>query len=91
MNGSDNESSFEYLGNIRVNGSFDHGRKTRISKDAPSAKAFNWFWNMVQADRSDLFDKAEIWHEGSCGRCGRKLTVPKSISSGFGPECVKRN
>lgn len=31
----------------------------------------------------------EIWHEGKCGRCGRQLTVPESIESGFGPECVK--
>jgi hypothetical protein len=30
-----------------------------------------------------------VWHEGSCARCGKKLTVPESIESGFGPECVK--
>jgi hypothetical protein len=29
-----------------------------------------------------------VWHEGRCGRCGRKLTVPESIESGFGPECA---
>lgn len=28
-------------------------------------------------------------HEGWCGRCGHPLTVPASIESGFGPECVK--
>jgi hypothetical protein len=28
-------------------------------------------------------------HEGKCGRCGRTLTVPESIESGFGPECIK--
>lgn len=30
----------------------------------------------------------EVWHEGRCGRCARVLTVPSSIESGFGPECV---
>jgi hypothetical protein len=30
----------------------------------------------------------EIWHEGRCGRCGRKLTVPESIHNGYGPECI---
>jgi hypothetical protein len=30
----------------------------------------------------------EFWHEGRCGRCGRRLTVPDSIASGYGPECV---
>jgi hypothetical protein len=31
----------------------------------------------------------EIWHQGRCGKCGKVLTVPKSIESGFGPECSK--
>jgi hypothetical protein len=30
----------------------------------------------------------EFRHEGRCGRCGRTLTVPESIDSGFGPECI---
>jgi hypothetical protein len=29
-----------------------------------------------------------LHHEGRCGRCGRTLTVPESITSGFGPECI---
>jgi len=32
----------------------------------------------------------EIWHEGRCGRCNRKLTVPASIALGIGPECGQR-
>ena len=32
--------------------------------------------------------KADGWHEGRCGRCGRKLTVPESIEAGYGPECI---
>lgn len=31
----------------------------------------------------------DVHHEGRCGRCGRKLTVPESIQSGFGPECTR--
>ena len=89
LTGSDNENNYEYFGQIRKNGSFDHGRKSRITTDSTGAKAFSWFWNMIQADRSDVLEQAEIWHEGSCGRCGRKLTVPASVLSGFGPECIK--
>jgi hypothetical protein len=33
-------------------------------------------------------DGVVIWHEGRCGRCGRRLTVPESIESGYGPECI---
>ena len=33
--------------------------------------------------------KVEIWHEGRCGRCARRLTVPSSIILGIGPECAE--
>ena len=29
-----------------------------------------------------------VFHDGKCGRCGRKLTVPESIQSGLGPVCA---
>lgn len=32
--------------------------------------------------------RIEFWHEGSCGVCGRKLTVPESVAAGIGPECA---
>jgi len=28
-----------------------------------------------------------VMHEGTCCRCGRQLTHPESIETGFGPEC----
>jgi hypothetical protein len=37
----------------------------------------------------NLPDFIEVWHEGKCGKCGRTLTVPSSIESGIGPECMK--
>ena len=88
LTGSDNESNFEYFGNIRHDGSFDHGRRSRITNESTGARAFNWFWNMIQAGRTDVLDQADVWHEGRCGRCGRKLTVPESVESGYGPECI---
>jgi len=86
MIGPDNESSFKYLGHIfPTQMLYWHGRKSKISADAPGAKAFDWTWR--QLSKNKLPDQLEIWHEGSCGRCGRKLTVPESVASGFGPEC----
>jgi hypothetical protein len=29
-------------------------------------------------------EQIKIYHEGKCARCGRPLTVPESIESGFG-------
>ena len=95
LTGSDNNSTYQYLGHIRHDLSYDHGRKSRITVDAESAKAFRWFWHMVEGGNCEhgravrLFEQLEIWHEGRCGRCGRKLTVPESIESGFGPDCIQ--
>jgi hypothetical protein len=91
MNGPDNESSFSYLGHVYNNAAglrYQHGKKSKIGASSASALAFAWFWQHVVAQKQ-FPDTLEIWHSGSCGRCGRKLTVPSSISSGFGPECVK--
>ncbi len=32
-------------------------------------------------------EQLEVWHEGCCGKCGRKLTDAESIARGIGPEC----
>lgn len=89
MNGPDNETNFQYLGHIyRDNYLYVHGRKSKIGTDAPSAGAFLWFYNQVQ-DHKRIPDSVEVWHEGRCGRCNRKLTVPDSIERGIGPECAK--
>lgn len=88
LTGPDNSADFEYLGYIR-GGRYQHGdRKSRIGKDAPSATVALWFFPRLFA--GTLPDAIEIWHEGTCGRCGRALTVPESIAAGLGPECAGR-
>lgn len=89
LSGPDNEDNYQYFGNLRPH-AFEVGRKSRVSADAPSVKAFSWFYNKVLQEESEAaLEQLEVWHEGRCGRCGRKLTVPESIESGFGPECIK--
>jgi hypothetical protein len=85
MYGTDNETAFQYLGIIR-DGAYSHGRKSRITESAPGAMAFAWFHAHLQLHR--LPDNLQVWHEGKCGRCGRKLTVPESVERGLGPECA---
>ena len=89
--GSDNESDYKYIGRIFRN-TFYAGRKIPkpgdINSDAPAVKAFTWAWQKINGGQIPI--ELEIWHEGKCGRCGRKLTVPESINSGFGPECITR-
>jgi hypothetical protein len=80
---------YEYLGMIFDAKAFAFGKKSRIGQDAPSAKAFLWVWRHLRDGAVPA--ECEIWHEGRCGRCGRRLTVPTSLLSGLGPECAKRD
>jgi hypothetical protein len=87
LTGADNETSYSYLGFITPTGEYRHGgAKAKVHADAPSARAFDWFYRNLR--QNHLSDQMEFWHEGRCGRCGRTLTVPSSIASGFGPECI---
>jgi hypothetical protein len=52
-------------------------------------KAFEWFLAKLNDPRR-LLKYLKIYHEGSCARCGRRLTLPKSIRLGFGPVCYKK-
>jgi hypothetical protein len=85
LTGPDNTNDFTYLGQIKRD-LFTIGRKSRISATAPSALAFMWFHQMLTQQR--LPQSLKVYHEGRCGRCGRALTVPESVRSGFGPECA---
>jgi hypothetical protein len=56
-----------------------------MSEDAVSYKAFNFFFNLLNKDKTH--DDINFYHRGTCARCGRTLTVPESLVNGFGPEC----
>jgi hypothetical protein len=86
LNGPDNESSYTFLGSIFNGDRYFHGKKSRVTPGATSAKAFAWLW--AHRNDTDLLERVEIHHEGKCCRCGRKLTVPSSITAGAGPECA---
>lgn len=86
LTGSDNESSYSFLGTIFPNGQYFHGKRSHITPAATSAQTFAWLWKFV--DRVEELP-IEIRHSNKCCRCGRKLTVPSSIDNRIGPECAK--
>ncbi len=88
LNGPDNYHNYHYLGCI-FDQTFRSTKKSRIGQDALSFLAFKWLNSMLNAG-APLPEEINIYHEGRCGRCGKRLTVPSSIMSGFGPECVKK-
>lgn len=88
LSGPDNENHYSYLGCIWDGQTYKHGAKSKISEDAQSAKAFTWLWKRLDSG-AELPEQVKVYHEGYCGRCGRLLTVPESVESGFGPVCTK--
>lgn len=88
MNGPSNEGSFGYMGTIFDAKRFQLTKKSKYSLASTPYKAFSWLWNMLYSNRP-LPDSVKIFHEGACGCCGRRLTVPESIKAGIGPVCAK--
>lgn len=87
LRGPDNDADYTFLGTIFPDGHFVLGRQRLIGDDAPSARAFKFYWQHLR-NGVPLPPLLEVWHEGRCGRCGRSLTVPESVARGLGPECA---
>lgn len=91
MNGSDNESSFQFIGSIFDKAVYRHSKKARASEDSTVVKTFVWLFNILNGKFDEYkFNLIEFWHEGKCGKCGRKLTTPQSLLDGLGPHCSVR-
>ncbi len=86
LSGPDNVNAYTFLGTIFADGSFRLTSRNSITAQTPSAVAFTWFFDAIAS--AQVPAQLEFWHEGRCGRCGRVLTVPESIATGFGPECA---
>lgn len=78
---------YTYLGTC-VEGRYKTGKKSSVSNEAQSVQVFNYMLrNLINDSVSDFL---EVWHEGFCGKCGKSLTVPSSIITGIGPDCLKK-
>ncbi len=89
LTGPDNTSDYTYLGLLdEQTGAIRLTRKSRYTDQTQPVVALRWV--CARLWRGISIDPARIYHEGRCARCGRALTVPASIESGFGPECLAR-
>lgn len=89
MRGRDNNNDYAYFGWIKDNLFMHDKQRGRVTAEANSVVAFDWFWRYVILARSEKARAIiEVWHAGRCARCGRRLTVPESLTSGYGPECI---
>ena len=90
LTGPDNGSDYRYLGMLRPDsGQIVLTRASRVTDETPAVKAIRWAFRWLWAGQ-ELPAPAELHHEGRCGRCGRRLTVPESIITGLGPECAAK-
>ncbi len=91
LRGPDNDTDYAYMGVLRKPGVYHWTAASgKVGFDAPAYKALLWMLDAMTRGRDVLGQTLEVWHEGRCGRCGRKLTVPESIAAGLGPECASR-
>lgn len=82
-----NPDVYTYIGTC-IEGNYKHGKKSTISTNSQSVKVFEYVLGKLKMN--NLPDFVEVWHEGFCGKCGKRLTVPQSIESGIGPDCMKK-
>lgn len=85
LTGPDNTSAYKYLGVL-----WPKDMSYRAKGAEPSSQAIAWVIRTLRERPDTLLGSAEVWHEGKCCRCGRKLTTPESIARGLGPECASR-
>jgi hypothetical protein len=90
LRGPDNTGDFTYMGVLRRPGSFHLTGASKVGRTAGSFKAMVWFLDAMRCTRDVLTTTVEVWHEGRCGRCGRKLTVPESVARGLGDDCANK-
>ena len=80
-------AQYTFIGTI-LEGEYKHGKKSKIENDDQSVLVIKHL--VKHLVKNNLQECVEIWHQGTCGKCGRPLTVPASIDYGIGPECMKK-
>lgn len=86
LTGPDNWENYTYIGICDANKDFRTTAKSKLPRE--SAPIQGMIYTLRQLRETGEPGQVEIWHAGKCGRCGRMLTVPESVESGFGPECI---
>lgn len=92
LTGPDNWFNYTYIGILdEKTGKVRTTLKSMWNMDTFGLKLLNRVLNRIWANDTDPIIESgfDVFHEGKCCRCGRKLTVPSSVETGIGPECTK--
>ena len=94
LTGPDNSSDYSPLGILNPEtGAMRLVRSTKMNDRSWPVKIIRrvlaCLWEVANARPEDMPRCGfELRHEGRCGRCGHRLTVPASIETGLGPICA---
>lgn len=87
LTGPNNRTDYTYIGRLST---VDHllkiTAKSAFPRETKLVKVFNWAMEHIKTQKP-VPNGYFLEHNGSCGRCGRKLTTPESIKAGLGPVC----
>lgn len=86
--GGPGEKIFGYMGYLNKSHEFQLGKPHKVKVLSTDMSVSALRYALAYLAKNEMPPNCEIWHEGACGRCGRRLTVPASIASGLGPECA---
>ena len=89
MIGPDNERSFAYMGVIFERSNLKWTPKSCVQINSLPFSGFRFVFERIS--KEIMPKNVKIWHDGRCGSCRRKLTVPESIECGLGPYCRTNN
>jgi len=79
---------YRYVCTIK-DGKFIYSNKKSLPRWHIEYKSFVWAWRHFI--NKSLPHDLVTYHHNTCSKCGRKLTTPKSIKLGIGPECLRQS
>ena len=79
-------SDYTYLGMMFSNYKVVPTKASKLDRTSIPMRAFNFAIRCILG-KQELPHGYKIRHEGKCAACGRELTEPESLTTGFGPVC----
>lgn len=86
--GDDNTKDYRYIGCIYQNENSEGPIKWKESAYSEAMKQINFFFRVL-AGEYEWPKTMYFYPSGRCARCGRLLTTPESVTTGFGPKCTR--
>lgn len=82
-------NSFKFIGVLSQKWAFSFSKGSPIKSSSTSVQVALWYFKAILDESILAYPYVITYHMGRCGRCGKLLTVPESIVSGYGEECMK--